>query len=436
MGPSPTSSRSASRASSSRSVPSGASPSSRIALACSRTARSICCDSASSTAGECLSAPRSTTSATRSTSVMSARRRAACCGVSRGRGLPAGAGATERTAAGAAAAPAARCVEIPPPGRPPVRARGSGLGHPRGPRHLGRGRPAHLGRALAVVRIALERVVADALLVRHSLRRDLRRDHRRRHRRPHRRNGRDGGVARRRPRHLRQRRRRHRRRLGRHRRRRRRGVSRERPEARRRPPLRVVVRAVGRVRSPRARLRRRLEAQHEVADVDLVALADDGRLRDLPAVDVRPVGALEVRDDEPPVTEEQARVVLRHVALREHQVVALDAPDVDLVLVEGLPTLGAAFLADDDREHSVPSGGAPCADRTAGAYAGPLVLRRSGGIVEGRHAVCQLRVVARATLSVGARPCAAVQPPRRPSGSPRARAPRSSPAPAARRRAR
>src|SRR5262249_38286171 len=50
-------------------------------------------------------------------------------------------------------------------------------------------------------------------------------------------------------------------------------------------------------------------------------------------------------------------VVLRHVALREHQVVALDAPDVDLVLVEGLPTLGAPFLADDDREHSVPSGG-------------------------------------------------------------------------------
>ena len=69
----------------------------------------------------------------------------------------------------------------------------------------------------------------------------------------------------------------------------------------------------------------RLEAQHEVADVDLVALADDRRLGDLASVDVGPVGALRDPDDEAAVTEEQARVVLRDVALRQHQVVALHA---------------------------------------------------------------------------------------------------------------
>jgi hypothetical protein len=45
--------------------------------------------------------------------------------------------------------------------------------------------------------------------------------------------------------------------------------------------------------------------------------------------------------------------MLRNVPLREHQVVALDAPDVDLVLVEALAALGAAFFADDDREHAI-----------------------------------------------------------------------------------
>ena len=50
-------------------------------------------------------------------------------------------------------------------------------------------------------------------------------------------------------------------------------------------------------------------------------------------------------------------MVLRDVALREHQVVALHAADVDLVLVEGFATLGAPLLADDDREHSGASDG-------------------------------------------------------------------------------
>jgi hypothetical protein len=46
-------------------------------------------------------------------------------------------------------------------------------------------------------------------------------------------------------------------------------------------------------------------------------------------------------------------VVLGDVALREHEIVALNPADVDLVLVEGLLALGAPLFADDDREHSV-----------------------------------------------------------------------------------
>src|SRR5262249_46979388 len=85
--------------------------------------------------------------------------------------------------------------------------------------------------------------------------------------------------------------------------------------------------------------------------VNLVALAHDGRLRDLAAIDVRPVGALEVGDDEATVTEKEPRMFLGNIALREHEVVALYAANVDLVLVEELSTLGPPFFADDNREH-------------------------------------------------------------------------------------
>jgi len=47
--------------------------------------------------------------------------------------------------------------------------------------------------------------------------------------------------------------------------------------------------------------------------------------------------------------------MLGYVAFREHQIVALDAADVDLALVEGLFALRAALLADDDRRTSVGS---------------------------------------------------------------------------------
>ena len=43
---------------------------------------------------------------------------------------------------------------------------------------------------------------------------------------------------------------------------------------------------------------------------------------------------------------------LRHVPFGEHEIIALHAADVDLVLVEKLATLGSPFFADDDREHA------------------------------------------------------------------------------------
>src|SRR5439155_25224831 len=99
-------------------------------------------------------------------------------------------------------------------------------------------------------------------------------------------------------------------------------------------------------RAGRARARHRsgkLDAQHEVTDVDLVSLAHDGRLRDLAPIDVRAVGALEIGDDDAPVAEQEPRMALGNIALREHEVVALHTPDVDLVLVEDLATLRSPF---------------------------------------------------------------------------------------------
>src|SRR5204863_10173805 len=88
-----------------------------------------------------------------------------------------------------------------------------------------------------------------------------------------------------------------------------------------------------------------------VTDVDLVRVFDDERARDLATVDVRAVRALEIDNDELAVLEHDARVSLRHVPLREHDVVALHATDGDLGLVEHHAALLAAFFLDDDGEH-------------------------------------------------------------------------------------
>ena len=95
-----------------------------------------------------------------------------------------------------------------------------------------------------------------------------------------------------------------------------------------------------------------LEPQDEVADVDLVSLADDGRLGDLAPVHVRPVRTLQIGHDEPAVAIEKACVMLGHVPLREHQIVALHSANVDLVFFEALSPLGPALLVNDYREHS------------------------------------------------------------------------------------
>jgi len=58
-----------------------------------------------------------------------------------------------------------------------------------------------------------------------------------------------------------------------------------------------------------------------------------------------------VGDDEPPIPVDEARMPLRHVALRQHQIVALDAADADLRLVERLALLRTTLLADHDGEH-------------------------------------------------------------------------------------
>src|SRR5204863_9512307 len=91
--------------------------------------------------------------------------------------------------------------------------------------------------------------------------------------------------------------------------------------------------------------------------VDLVGVLDHQRAGDLATVDVRAVRALEVDDDELAVLEHDARVPLRHVALRQHDVVALHTTDRDLGLVEHHAALLAAFFRDDDREHRGPFDG-------------------------------------------------------------------------------
>jgi hypothetical protein len=95
-----------------------------------------------------------------------------------------------------------------------------------------------------------------------------------------------------------------------------------------------------------------LHTEDEVADVDLVGLLDHERAGDLASVDVGPVRALEVDDDELAVLQDDASVPLGDVALGQDDVVALDAADRDLRLVEIEPALLAALLRDSDREHS------------------------------------------------------------------------------------
>src|SRR5207248_1330041 len=94
-----------------------------------------------------------------------------------------------------------------------------------------------------------------------------------------------------------------------------------------------------------------VDTDDEVADIDLVRILDDERTRDLAAVDVGAVRALEIDDDELAVLEHDARVALGHVALGQNDVVALHPTDGDLGLVEHHAALLAAFFLDVYGEH-------------------------------------------------------------------------------------
>ncbi len=94
-----------------------------------------------------------------------------------------------------------------------------------------------------------------------------------------------------------------------------------------------------------------LHRENEVCDVDLVALLEWVGRRDLPAVDPGAVRGVEIHDDRLVVLQRKSRVLLRHVALREHDVVALNAPDSQLRLREIEPSPRAPLIGDHHRVH-------------------------------------------------------------------------------------
>ena len=76
-----------------------------------------------------------------------------------------------------------------------------------------------------------------------------------------------------------------------------------------------------------------LAARHhsddEITDVNPIVLPNDGGLGDPPAVDVCAVGTVQIRDDEAPLPEENARMPFGNIAFRQHQIIALDSTQRD-----------------------------------------------------------------------------------------------------------
>jgi len=97
-----------------------------------------------------------------------------------------------------------------------------------------------------------------------------------------------------------------------------------------------------------------LDAEDEVADVDLVGLLDHERARDLPTVYVSTIRTLEVDDDELAVLEHDAGVALGHVALGQDDVVALYPANRHLLLVKVEAPLFSAFFGYGYRKHARP----------------------------------------------------------------------------------
>jgi hypothetical protein len=87
-----------------------------------------------------------------------------------------------------------------------------------------------------------------------------------------------------------------------------------------------------------------LNSQDKVADIYTITFIYDRGLLDSSAIDVRAVSAVQVCYDESPVTVEKLCMLLGYVALREQQVVALDAADTEFSKDKQLSSLGAPFF--------------------------------------------------------------------------------------------
>jgi hypothetical protein len=88
-----------------------------------------------------------------------------------------------------------------------------------------------------------------------------------------------------------------------------------------------------------------VHSQDEVADVNFVRIFYDKRTRDLSAVDVRAVGALEIDNDELSIFENDPSMSLGDIALRQDNIVALNTPNCDLCFVEVQAALVPALLS-------------------------------------------------------------------------------------------
>lgn len=89
------------------------------------------------------------------------------------------------------------------------------------------------------------------------------------------------------------------------------------------------------------------DANDEVADVHTVVFSDDGSLGNSSTIDVRPVGAVQVSNNEAPLAVKDPGVSLRDVSLGKNEVVPLDAPQGDFITSERLTTLSSTLLRDE-----------------------------------------------------------------------------------------
>lgn len=93
------------------------------------------------------------------------------------------------------------------------------------------------------------------------------------------------------------------------------------------------------------------DSQDEVTDVNFVGVLNHQWTGDLSPIDVGPVGALEVDNDELAVLENDASVPLGHVSLGKNNVVALHPSNGYFSFVEIEAALVPALLGQRNRKH-------------------------------------------------------------------------------------